>query len=153
MGAAWHFHLENLEACFCFFPAIHLCSLPPSKQRPVKFLLPPITLTLTLLPLSFTCKHSLWLHWAYLDHLKIFKLVTFFGFSRWVSSKKKKNLPAKQETWLRSLGQEDTLEKEMATHSSILAWEISWRSLAGYSPWGRRVVHDLAAKQQQWSHI
>ena len=34
-----------------------------------------------------------------------------------------KNLPAMQETWVRSLGQEDTLEKEMATYSSILAWE------------------------------
>ena len=47
-----------------------------------------------------------------------------------------KNLPAIQETWFRSLGQEDPLEKEMATHSSILVWEIPWtdRSLVGYSP-------------------
>ena len=36
------------------------------------------------------------------------------------------NLPAMQETWVQSLGQEDPLEKEMATHSSILAWEIPW---------------------------
>ena len=36
-----------------------------------------------------------------------------------------KNLPAMQETWVRSLGQEDPLEKKMATHSSILAWKIS----------------------------
>ena len=35
-----------------------------------------------------------------------------------------KDLPAMQETWVRSLGQEDALEEEMATHSSILAWEI-----------------------------
>ena len=35
-----------------------------------------------------------------------------------------KNLPAVQETWVQSLGQEDLLEKEMATHSSILAWRI-----------------------------
>ena len=35
-----------------------------------------------------------------------------------------KNLPAMQETWVRSLGQEDPLEKEMATHSSIVAWRI-----------------------------
>ena len=35
-----------------------------------------------------------------------------------------KRLPAMQETWVRSLGGEDPLEKEMATHSSILAWEI-----------------------------
>ena len=35
-----------------------------------------------------------------------------------------KNPPAKQETWVQSLGREDPLEKEMATHSSMLAWEI-----------------------------
>ena len=35
-----------------------------------------------------------------------------------------RNLPAMQETWVRSLGQEDPLEKEMATYSSILAWRI-----------------------------
>ena len=37
-----------------------------------------------------------------------------------------KNLSAKQEMWVQSLGWEDPLEKEMATHSSILAWEIPW---------------------------
>ena len=37
-----------------------------------------------------------------------------------------KHLPAVRETWVRSLGQEDPLEKEMATHSSILTWRISW---------------------------
>ena len=37
-----------------------------------------------------------------------------------------KNLPAKQETWVCSLGQADPLEKEMAIHSSMLAWETSW---------------------------
>ena len=37
-----------------------------------------------------------------------------------------KNLPAMQETWVRSLGQEDPLEKGMATHSSILVWRIPW---------------------------
>ena len=49
-----------------------------------------------------------------------------------------KNLPAKWETWVWSLGQEDLLEKGMATHSSNLAWKIPWteRSLVGYSPWG-----------------
>ena len=42
-----------------------------------------------------------------------------------------KNLPAKQETWVQSLGQEDHLEKEMATHSSTLAWEIPWTEETG----------------------
>ena len=37
-----------------------------------------------------------------------------------------KRLPAMQETWVRSLGRKDLLEKEMATHSSILAWRIPW---------------------------
>ena len=37
-----------------------------------------------------------------------------------------KNLPAMQETWVRSLGGEDPLDKGMATHSSILAWRIPW---------------------------
>ena len=37
-----------------------------------------------------------------------------------------KNLPAMQETWVQSLGWEDLLEKKKATHSSILAWRISW---------------------------
>ena len=37
-----------------------------------------------------------------------------------------KNLPAMQETWVLSLGQEDLLEKEMAKHSNILAWKILW---------------------------
>ena len=50
-----------------------------------------------------------------------------------------KYLPAMQETWVQSLDWEDLLEKEMATHSSILAWKIPWvRSLVGYSPWGRK---------------
>ena len=37
-----------------------------------------------------------------------------------------KRLPTRQETWVQSLGQEDPLEKEMATHSSTLAWKIPW---------------------------
>ena len=46
-----------------------------------------------------------------------------------------KNLPAKQETWVRSLVSEDPLEKEMATHSSILAWKIPWtEELGGLQP-------------------
>ena len=42
-----------------------------------------------------------------------------------------KNLPAMRETQVRSLGREDPLEEEMATHSSILAWDISWTEEAG----------------------
>jgi len=50
-----------------------------------------------------------------------------------------KNLPAVQETRVRFQGLEDPLEKEMATHSSILAWKShGQRSPAGYCPWGRK---------------
>ena len=58
------------------------------------------------------------------------------------------NPPAKVETWIQSLGQEDPLEKEMATHYSILAWEIPWTEKP-YSPWGLRVKHDSETTQQQ----
>ena len=55
-----------------------------------------------------------------------------------------KNLPAVQETWVRSLGWQDPLEKEMATHSSILAWELSWTEEPGglQSMGSQRVRHD-----------
>ena len=48
------------------------------------------------------------------------------------------------ETWVRSLGREDLLEKEMATHSSILAWEIPWTEESGrlQSIGSQRVEHD-----------
>ena len=56
-----------------------------------------------------------------------------------------------QEMLVRSLGQEDRLEKGMATHSSILAWEITWTEEPGglQSMGVTRVRHDLATKQQQ----
>ena len=56
-----------------------------------------------------------------------------------------------KETWVRSLGWEDPLEKEMATHSNILAWEIPWtEDPCGLQSMGsQRVGHDLATKQQQ----
>ena len=54
-----------------------------------------------------------------------------------------KNMRIMQETRAQSLGREDSLKYEMATHSSILAWEIPWAvALAGYSLWGGRVSHD-----------
>ena len=50
-----------------------------------------------------------------------------------------KNLPAMQETWVRILGQEDPLEKRMATHSSVLAWRILWTE----EPGGWSTVHGV----------
>ena len=59
-----------------------------------------------------------------------------------------KNPPAVQETWVQSLGQEELLEKEMAAHSSILAWGIPWTEEPGglQSVGLQRVGHDLAIK-------
>ena len=55
-----------------------------------------------------------------------------------------KNLPAMKENLIRTLGGEKPLEKEMATHSSILAWRIPWTEEPGrlWGPWGHRVRHD-----------
>ena len=52
-----------------------------------------------------------------------------------------KNLPTVQEMWVRSLGQEDSLKEEMATHSSILAWRIPWTE-----DW-RATVHGVTMSQ------
>ena len=59
-----------------------------------------------------------------------------------------KNLPTMQETGIQSLGWEDPLEKEMATHSSILAWEIPWTEETGrlQSMGSQRVGHDLTTE-------
>ena len=57
-----------------------------------------------------------------------------------------KNLPAMQETWVRSLGLENPLQKGLATHSSILTWRILWtEELADY------IVHGVAKSQTQLS--
>ena len=60
-----------------------------------------------------------------------------------------KNTSAMWETWIRSLGWEDPVEKGMATYNSILAWKIPWTEKAGrlYSPWnspGQNRVHSLS---------
>ena len=59
-----------------------------------------------------------------------------------------KNLPAIQEIWVQSLGREDPLEKEMATHSSILVWKIPWTEEPGglWSMGSQRVGHS-------WAHV
>ena len=59
-----------------------------------------------------------------------------------------KNLPAKQETWVQSLGQEDPSEEEMATHSSISAWKIPWKEELGrlQSIGSQTAGHDRAHK-------
>ena len=60
-----------------------------------------------------------------------------------------------QETWVQSLGWEDLLEKEMATHSSILAWKILWTEKPGrlQSTGSQRVRQDLATKKQKQQQL
>ena len=58
-----------------------------------------------------------------------------------------------QETLVQSLGRENPLKKEMATHSSILAWEIPWTEEPG-SSWGhKRIRHNLVTKQEHMSQV
>ena len=60
-----------------------------------------------------------------------------------------------QQTRVQSLAWEDPLEKEIATHSGILAWRIPWTGKTGrYSPWGhKRVRHDLVTKHSNMKHV
>ena len=58
-------------------------------------------------------------------------MITFLLRYSWGFSQMVKNLPAMREIQVQSLGQEDPLEKEMATHSSILAWRILWTEEPG----------------------
>ena len=57
-----------------------------------------------------------------------------------------KNSPPMQDMWVQSLGQEDPLEKGMATHSSIHAWKIPWtEEPGGYSSWGCKELDTMEA--------
>ena len=70
----------------------------------------------------------------------------YIAGGRWAAlvAQRLKCLPAMLETWVRSLGWDDPLEKEMATHSSILAWRIPWTEEPGglQSMGSQRVGHD-----------
>ena len=69
------------------------------------------------------------------------------------------NMPAVQQTWVQSLGQEDPLEKGMATHSSIIAWRIPWTEEPGglQSIGSQRVRQDKATNrlmvQTRWKEV
>ena len=67
-----------------------------------------------------------------------------WAFSVSLVAQRVKFLPEMQETWVRSLDQEDLLEKEMATHSSVLAWKMPWMEQPGrlQSMGSQRVGHD-----------
>ena len=84
---------------------------------------------------------------CFLSQLKFFIYHTSTAVFRcWKSGSVVKNLSAMLETQVRFLGQEDPLEKGMATHSSILAWRISWTEVPGelQSMGSQRIKHDWA---------
>ena len=80
------------------------------------------------------------------DQMNVGNLISDCSAFSWASlvAQKVKCLPATRETWVLSLGREDPLEKEMATHSSILAWRIPWTVEPGeiQSTGSQRVGHD-----------
>ena len=89
---------------------------------------------------------------ALLNHLlcavtaNILHSICYWPNNNWASlvAQTVKNLPAMQETWVQSLGQEDPLEKGMATHFSILAWRMPWTEKPGgpQSTGSQNVKHD-----------
>ena len=79
-----------------------------------------------------------YLRWFYLVQFSHFYIIMSLCRASLVAQTVKR-LFEMWETRIQSLGQKDTLEKEVETHSSILAWEIhGQRNLAGYSPWGHK---------------
>ena len=73
-----------------------------------------------------------------------------------------KHLSTMQETWVQSLGWEDPLEREMAIHSSTIAWKIpvflpgkphGQRSLVGYSPWGGKELDTTERLHSVWKKL
>ena len=63
--------------------------------------------------------------------LFLYRLLCRVPYRASLVTQRLKHLPAMQETWVQSLGWEDPLEKEMATHSSIIAWKIPWTEEPG----------------------
>ena len=92
----------------------------------------------------------------YTEYIGVWYLSARPCFSKWshatsLVAQTIKRLPTMSEIRVQSLGQEDPLEKEMATHSSILAWKMPWkegRSLVGYRPWGRK-----ESDTTEWLHF
>ena len=99
------------------------------------------------LKINFWCIHTM----EYYSAIKKYSKLLILGFSYGSAVK---NPPTGQETWIQSLRQEDSLEKEMATHSSFLAWEIPWtedsgrlQSMRSQNSWTR--LSDLTTKNKK----
>ena len=91
---------------------------------------------------SFSVREMVWVLTVVVSEVHILSKFIKLGAS--LEPQMVKNLPAGQETQVRSLGQEDPLEKGMATHSSVLAWRIPWtEEPSGLQSMGsQRVRHD-----------
>ena len=120
------FNFLNMQICVCVFDSVCACfRLNSGSFLPLFFQMFFLSFHLFLVLPGFL-----------LCYISMFKDVPHVSWAS-LAVKLIKNLLAMQETQVRSLGQKDPLEKEMATHSSILAWRIhGQRSLASYSPWG-----------------
>ena len=120
------------------FPLILACFLPSSSFPPSFFL----SLKNQVWPFPFTLQPYFSFYDVYIS-VHFINSILFKSRASLVAQRLKP-LPAMWETWVRSLGQEDPLEKEMATHSSILAWRIPWtEELGGLQSTGsQRVGHD-----------
>ena len=94
---------------------------------------------------------GLWRRFSWAVDICILKLIHLVVWASLVPQAVK-HLPAMQETWVWSLGREDPLEKEMATHSSILAWRIPWTEEPGglHSMGSQRTGHDWAPNRFTW---
>ena len=119
-----------------FYDLNFLCDFPGVHKR--------FLATLFIFKYHYTASHV-----VQIIQNKTPKSVSFpmWQYSNWLQlAQRLKRLFALQATWVRSLGQEDPLEKEMATHSSILAWRIPWMEEPGglQSMGSQRVGHDRA---------
>ena len=121
----------NFSMLKAFKPSLKHCSSPSCQ-----------TLSINELFEIFSAKISLF-KWEY------------FGDGPSLVAQRVKHLPEVWEIWVRSLGQEDLLEKEMATHSSILAWRIPWMEEPGrlQSTGSQRVRHDWVTSLFSTSEI
>ena len=104
-------------------------------------------------PLHFPCPFRVCIqHKVSSCELHIYKHI--YGLLSGTSGKEPACQRRDEKTWARSLGQEDPLEKEMATHSSILVWKIPWtEEPAGYSPWGRKELDMTEATEHTSTFI
>ena len=87
--------------------------------------------------------------------INFLKNIWYYWFWASLVAQKVKNLPAMWETWIWTLDQENPLEKEMATLSSILAWKIPWREKPDgpQSMGSQRVRHGWAPDTHYWSYV